>query len=33
MVKESKCGLFSNTKVIPLTKVLPEEDIDIDILS
>ena len=33
MVKESKSGLFSKTEEITLTKVLPEEDIDIDILS
>jgi hypothetical protein len=35
IVKESKCGLFSNTEVIKIlkTKVLPEDDIDIDILS
>jgi hypothetical protein len=33
IVKESKSGLFCKTEVIPLTKVLPEEDIDIDILS
>ena len=32
-VKESKSGLFNKTEVVPLSQVLPEEDIDIDVLS
>lgn len=31
--KETKSGLFAKTEVIPLSKVLPEEDIEVDILS
>ena len=31
--KESKSGLFSKTEVIPLSQILPEEDIEVDILS
>jgi len=33
IIKESKSGLFTNTEVIPLSQVLPEEDIEVDILS
>lgn len=33
IIKESKSGLFAKTEVIPLSKVLPEEDIEVDILS
>jgi hypothetical protein len=31
--KETKSGLFIKTEVIPLSQVLPEEDIEVDILS
>lgn len=33
ILKESKSGLFTKTEVIPLSQVLPEEDIEVDILS
>lgn len=33
ITKESKSGLFSKTEVIPLSQILPEEDIEVDILS
>ncbi|CAF0760906.1 unnamed protein product [Brachionus calyciflorus] len=33
VLKENKSGLFCKTEVVPLRSVLPEEDIDIDILS
>jgi hypothetical protein len=32
-LKENKSGLFYNTQVVPLKQALPEEDIDIDVLS
>lgn len=32
ILKESKSGLFIKTEVIPLSTVLPEEDIEVDIL-
>jgi hypothetical protein len=32
-IKENKSGLFNRTEVVPLKQALPEEDIDIDILS
>jgi hypothetical protein len=33
IIKETKSGLFAKTEVVPLSQVLPEEDIEVDILS
>jgi hypothetical protein len=33
ILKENKSGLFCNTEVVPLSKILPEEEIEVDILS